>query len=532
MNENKTPNPTTAASGGALSRREFVTTIAATGAGLLIVPRRVLGRGFQAPSDTLNIAVAGINGMGAANAQAVMSQNIVAICDCDLGLLDGKLAQWSRAQRPTPRPPNAPSTPDTFKTWPRSKAQLAADARWPADDPYDRLQAFVKNQIPRLKKYQDYREMLDKQKDLDAVMVATPDHMHAIIASASMDAGKHVYVQKPLCWSVHEARHLAKKASTMPKIVTQMGNQRHSLDDQRMGVEYVMAGAIGEVREVHVWTNRPWGYWPQGIPRPASAVVDTEKLGWDNKGVAQRLAAAMKGNYTIPEGLDWNLFLGVAPKVDYHPIYHPFNWRGWIDWGQGALGDMGAHLIDFPMWALNLGLPTVIETESTPFNGVSYPEATTTHYEFAQRGDLPPVTLEWYDGGLMPSDPPELEGGKLNPAGGILYVGKKGKLLQESSAPPRLLPVSRHNSYGPPKEQLTRITHEAHEMNWVNTIKGKDQISCPFDYAAKLTETMLLGIVSLRANSKLYYDPAKMEVTNNSAANQYLTREYREGWKL
>ena len=532
MSENKTPPGPTAASGTELSRRQFVTTVAGTGAALLIVPRHVLGRGFQAPSDTLNIAVAGINGMGAANAQAVMSQNIVAICDCDLGLLDGRLAQWSRAQRPTPRPPAPAATPDTFKAWPRTKAQLAADERWPADDPYDRLQTFVKNQIPRLKKYQDYREMLDKQKDLDAVMVATPDHMHAIIASASMDAGKHVYVQKPLCWSVHEARHLAKKAAAMPKIVTQMGNQRHSLDDQRQGVEYVLGGAIGEVREVHVWTNRPWGYWPQGIPRPATSPVDTAQLGWDNRGVAQRLAAAMKGDYSVPAGLNWDLFLGVAPRVDYHPIYHPFNWRGWIDWGQGALGDMGAHLIDFPMWALNLGLPTVIETESTPFNGATYPEATTTHYEFPQRGNLPPVTLTWYDGGLMPSDPPELEGGKLNPAGGILYVGKKGKLLQESSAPPRLLPVSRHNWYGPPKEQLSRVTHEEHEMNWVNTIKGKDQISCPFEYASRLTETMLLGIVSLRANSKLYYDAAKMEVTNNPAANQYLTREYRTGWKL
>jgi len=267
-------------------------------------------------------------------------------------------------------------------------------------------------------------------------------------------------------------------------------------------------------------------------PRPAAATADTEKLGWDNRGVAQRLAAAMKGNYTIPEGLNWDLFLGVAPKVDYHPIYHPFNWRGWIDWGQGALGDMGAHLIDFPMWALNLGLPVVIETESTPFNGATYPDATTTHYEFAKRGNLPPVTLTWSAGGLMPPDPPELEGGKLNPGGGILYVGKKGKLLQESSAPPRLLPVSRHNSYGPPKERLTRVAHEEHEMNWINTIKGKDQISCPFDYAAKLTETMLLGIVSLRANSKLYYDAANMRVTNNSAADQFLTREYRQGWAL
>jgi len=526
MDEHKTHRNATPPVSG-LSRREFVTTVAGAGAAFMIVPRHVLGRGFQAPSDTLNIAVAGIGGMGAVNAHAVMSQNIVAICDCDLGLLDGKLAEWSKAQPPRTRPP-APAAPETFKTWPKSKAQVAADERSPADEPYERLQKFVANQIPRLKKYQDYREMLDKQKDLDAVIVATPDHMHAIIASASMDVAKHVYVQKPLCWSVHEARHLAKKAATA-KVVTQMGNQRHSNDEQRRGVEYILAGAIGEVREVHVWTNRPWGFWPQGIPRPAPA--NGAQPGWDNRGVAQRLAAAMSGNYPVPNGLNWDLFLGVAPKVDYHPIYHPFNWRGWVDWGQGALGDMGAHLIDFPMWALDLGLPTVIETESTPFNGATYPDATTTHYEFDKRGSLPPVTLTWYDGGLMPSDPPELEGGKLNPGGGILYVGKKGKLLQESAAP-RLLPVSRHNEYGPPKEKLSRITHEAHEMNWVNTIKGKDQISCPFDYAAKLTETMLLGIASLRANSKLYYDAANMKVTNNPAADQFLTREYRQGWNL
>jgi len=253
------PDDTTTA-GATVSRREFVTTVAAAGAAFMIVPRRVLGRGFQAPSDTVNIAVAGINGMGAENAQAVMSQNIVAICDCDLGLLDGKLAEWSKAQRPTPRPQTPPPGTETFKTWPRSKAQVAADGRWPAEDRYDRLQKFVKEQIPRLTKYQDYREMLEKQKDLDAVIVATPDHMHAIIASASMDAGKHVYVQKPLCWSVHEARHLAKKAAASPKLVTQMGNQRHSQDEQRRGVEYILDGAIGEVREVHVWTNRPNGF--------------------------------------------------------------------------------------------------------------------------------------------------------------------------------------------------------------------------------------------------------------------------------
>jgi hypothetical protein len=222
----------------------------------------------------------------------------------------------------------------------------------------------------------------------------------------------------------------------------------------------------------------------------------------------------------------------VAPKVDYHPVYHPFNWRGWVDWGQGALGDMGAHLIDFPMWALDLGLPTLIETRSTPFNGATYPSATTTYYEFPKRGHLPAVKMTWYDGGLIPKDPEELEGGKLNPGGGILYVGKKGKLLQESSAPPRLLPASRHNSYGEPKTRLSRVPNEEHEMNWIHTIKGNDQISSPFDYAAKLTETMLLGIASLRANSKLVYDAASMKITNNETANQFLTREYRSGWSL
>jgi predicted dehydrogenase len=515
-----------------LSRREFVATVAGAGAAFMIVPRRVLGRGFQAPSDTVNIAVCGINGMGGANAENAMSQNIVAICDCDFGLLDRKLAQWTRQAQAAPGAPNRPAPPPAspFRDWPRSKAQLAADARWAKQDDRANLEKFVREQLPRVQKHKDYRQMLEKQKDIDAVIVATPDHMHAIIASASMDHGKHVYVQKPLCWSVHEARHLAKKAAST-KVVTQMGNQRHSLDEQRRGVEYIMTGAIGDVREVHVWTNRPFGFWPQGIPRPGNPPADVQAR-WNNAGVTAKLAAAMNGNFPVPEGLDWDLFLGVAPKVDFHPIYHPFNWRGWVDWGQGALGDMGAHLIDFPMWALNLGLPTVIETESTPFNGATYPDATTTHYEFPKRGHMPEVTLTWYDGGLMPSDPPELEGGKLNPGGGILYVGKKGKLLQESSAPPRLLPASKHNSHGAPKERLTRVPHEEHEMNWINAIKGKDQISCPFDYASKLTETMLLGIASLRANSKLYYDPVNMRVTNNEAANQFLTREYRSGWTL
>ncbi|MGH9373381.1 MAG: gfo/Idh/MocA family oxidoreductase, partial [Vicinamibacterales bacterium] len=232
---------------------------------------------------------------------------------------------------------------------------------------------------------------------------------------------------------------------------------------------------------------------------------------------------------TPPSTLSWDLFLGVAPVVEYDPIYHPFNWRGWVDWGQGALGDMGAHLIDFPVWSLDLGLPTLIETESTPFNGASYPEATTTYYEIPSKSGV--VKLTWYDGGLMPHDPAELEGGKLNPGGGILYVGKNGKLLQDGGMP-RLLPASKHNSYGAPGERLVRVPHEDHEMNWINAIKGKDELSSDFEYGAKLTEIMLLGVVSLRAKTKLVYDAASMRVTNDENANQFLTREYRKGYSL
>jgi predicted dehydrogenase len=375
--------------------------------------------------------------------------------------------------------------------------------------------------------------MLEKQKDIDAVVIATPDHMHAPIATLAMDLGKHVYVQKPLCWSVEEARVLAKKAKDR-KIVSQMGNQGHSTDDARTGYELINSGAIGEVREVHVWTNRPLGYWPQGIPRPAPLVDDPKRpLGWDGRAVDKRLAAAFVGNYPKPDDLDWNLFLGGAPAVDYHPIYHPFNWRGWVDWGQGALGDMGAHLIDHPVWGLNLGLPSVIETTSTPFNGVCYPNATKTDYLFPEGKGHPEVKLVWYDGGLTPPRPEELGEEKLNGEGGILYIGSKGKMLQQTyGARPRLLPFDKHNDYGPPKEKMARVPHQSHEMNWVNAIKGKDEISSPFSYAAHLTEIMLLGVASLRANAKLHYDGENMRVTNNPAANDFLTRTYRQGYSL
>ena len=522
---------------GDITRRKFVKTVAGTGAAVTIVPRHVLGHGIQAPSDTLNIAIIGF-GMGASNARALTSQNLVAFCDVHDSRMAAAIKGFEAAA-------NAPATAaqrggGSAQRSEASKAQQEANARRPAQNSRDNARRFVDQNLPKLKKYRDYREMLEKQKDIDAVVVATPDHMHAPIATLAMDLGKHVYVQKPLCWSVEEARVLAKKAKDR-KVITQMGNQGHSTDDARTGYELIASGAIGEVREVHVWTNRPLGYWPQGIPRPAPLVDDPKRpLGWDGRAVDKRLAAAFVGNYPKPDDLDWNLFLGGAPAVDYHPIYHPFNWRGWVDWGQGALGDMGAHLVDHPFWALNLGYPTTVETLSTPFNRATYPSATTTYYEFPKRGNLAPVRLTWYDGGLLPARPEDIGDARMNPDGGIMYVGSKGKLLQDTyGLKPRLYPSPHPASKAAPPAKLKRIAHEEHEMNWVEAIKGQAEISSPFEYAAPLTEVMLLGVVALRAGQKIHYDGAKMEITNSVASSdqplegeQLLRREYRQGFGL
>src|SRR5450432_1516493 len=389
----------------------------------------------------------------------------------------------------------------------------------------------LKNErLPKAEHYQDYRQMLEQQKDIDAVLVATPDHMHAPIASAAMDLGKHVYVQKPLTWSVDEARHLARRAKET-KVAAQMGNQGHSLDDARTTVEYIQAGAIGDVREVHIWTNRPLGFWPQGVPRPEPLKDPNEVLRWNGQGVNERIAAAFAGNYPIPETLAWDLFLGVAPAVPYHPIYHPFNWRGWVDWGVGAIGDMGAHLFDVSMWALKLGLPTSIETVSTAFNGASYPLGTMSFYEFPARGVLPTVKLTWYDGALMPPTPVELGDEQMKKEGGALLIGSKGKLLHDTyGANPRLLPNSLAKAVGKPVQKLPRIANEEHEMNWVDAAKGKTKASSPFEYAAVMTEVMLLGVVALRAGKKIEYDAANMRVTNAVEANQYLSKQNRTGW--
>jgi hypothetical protein len=510
-----------------LTRRSFVTDVGIAGAGLAIVPRHVLGKGLVAPSDRLNVACVGVGGQGRANLINVASQNIVAMCDVDWDYagqaLDRLLpdAQTQRTRLATQRSfAGAPAGGITVMSpLEQERARVQIDA----------MTRLAEEHVPRAKRYRDYREMLDKEKSIDGVIVATPDHMHASIALAAMDLGKHVFVQKPLTWSIAEARDLSKRARET-KLATQMGNQGHSWDDARKTVEYVWAGAIGEVREIHIWTNRPLGYWPQGIPRPEAMRI-SEPLRWNGPGITTRLANAMAGTFPVPDKLSWDLFLGTGPLVDYHPVYHPFNWRGWVDWGVGAIGDMGAHLIDHSMWALELGYPTTIETVSTPFNGACYPHATMTFYEFPARGSQPPVKLTWYDGGLLPPKPPELMGEELNKGGGAMLVGSKGKLIHDTyGRNPRLLPKSLHDSFGAPPQKLARIPDENHEMNWVDAAKGKTEASCPFEYAARLTEVMLLGVVSLRAGKKIVYDAEHMRVTNDDAANEYFRRAPRSGW--
>jgi predicted dehydrogenase len=510
-----------------LTRRRFLSEVAAGGAAAALVPRHVLGRGFTPPSDLLNIAGVGVGGMGRQNLINLASQNIVALCDVDWGYadkgferLDSDIQKLRDRLARAEAPPPTGQTPSEFD---RAKAKLRLD----------NMVRLNSVHLPKTKRYTDYREMLEKQKDIDAVLVATSDHMHAPIALAAMDLHKHVYVQKPLTWSVEEARKMARTAKET-RVATQMGNQGHSLDDARTAVEYIWAGAIGEVRDIHIWTNRPLGFWPQGVPRPEPLKEPADQLRWNGQGVNERLAAAMAGNYPVPGTLRWDLFLGAAaPNITYHPIYHPFNWRGWVDWGVGAIGDMGAHLIDHSMWALNLGMPTTVETVSTPFNGASYPQATMTFYEFPARGPLPPVKLTWYDGGLMPNKPVELGDEELKSEGGALLIGSKGKLLHDTyGAHPRLLPNALNDSFGKPPQKLPRIPGEAHEMNWVDACKGKTEPSCPFEYAARLTEVMLLGIVALKAGKKISYDGESMRVTNLPQANDYLRREYRQGWSV
>jgi len=441
---------------GKISRRDFIGSVAAAAA-FTIVPRHVLGgAGHTPPSEKLNIAGVGAGGMGRSNIKACSGENIVALCDVD----DERAAE-------------------TYKLHPNAK------------------------------KYRDFRKMLEKQKDIDAVIVATPDHTHATIAMAAMRMGKHVYVQKPLTRTVYEARMLTEAARKY-KVVTQMGNQGHSGEGVRLICEWIWDGAIGPVREVLAWTNRP--VWPQGIDRP-------------------------EGSSPIPSTLDWDLFLGPAPLRPYvKDVYHPFVWRGWWDFGCGALGDMACHLLDPVFWALKLGHPTSVEAYASKNNSETAhletaPLASIVHYKFPAREGMPPVKLSWYDGGLKPERPEDLEPGRKMRS--VVFVGDKGKIMSgEYGDSPRLIPETKMKEYNRPPKTLPRV-EGTHEQNWIDACKNGTQACSNFDYAGPMTETIVMGNLAIRnPGQKLEWDGENMKVTNVPEANQYVNEPYREGWIL
>ena len=441
-----------------LSRREFLLKSAAVSA-FSIVPRHVLGgTGHVAPSEKLNIAGVGIGGKGYSDLETVAKENIVALCDVDL-------KKGGRAFR----------------------------------------------RFPKAKRYQDYRVMLDKQPEIDAVIVATPDHTHAMISLEAIRRGKHAYTQKPLTHTVYEARVLAE-AARKHKVATQMGNGGQAGEGPRRLREMIWDGAIGPVREVHVWTDRPNNglkkvYWPQGVGRP-------------------------KETPPVPDGLNWDLFLGPAPERPYHPAYHSFKWRGWWDFGTGALGDIGCHSLDPVFRDLKLGHPTSVQAVSTLVNKETYPSGSIVKYEFPAREDLPPVTLIWYDGGLKPHRPSELEDGLQVGTNGTMYVGDKGKILHN-----RIITKSRRQEYRAPDPYIPKSP--GHYEEWLQACKGGKPAGSNFDVAGPLTEVVLLGNVALRFELKekmdrhaLQWDPQAFEFTNLPEANRFLHTEYRSGWTL
>jgi predicted dehydrogenase len=353
--------------------------------------------------------------------------------------------------------------------------------------------------------YVDYRELLEKQKDLDAVIISTPDHAHAMISLAAMRKRKHVLCQKPLTRTIAEARRIAEVARES-RVATQVTIGNQASEATRLLCEWIWAGAIGPVREVHNWSTRP--FWPQGIERPTSADP-------------------------VPDGLEWDLWLGPAPFRPYHRAYLPFVWRGWFDFGCGAIGDMGCYSFDTIFRVLKLGPPASVEASSTKTFKETFPAASIMHFQFPARGELPPVRLAWYDGGLRPPRPPELEDGREmgRENEGLLFVGDRGSILCGfNGSDPRLIPESRMREFQQPPKSLPRSPGNYRE--WIEACKGGKPGGANFEFEGPITEALLLGNVALRTGKKIYWDGPNMKVTGPAEAQQYVSAEYRPGFSL
>jgi predicted dehydrogenase len=467
------PNPTSTGS----TRRRFIQGSLAGAAWLAsgAAPQALRAAEQSVPSrrkvsanDTLNVAAVGAGGRGADDIHDLMETgavNMVALCDCD----DRRAS-------------------DTFQKFPKAR------------------------------RFRDWRKMFDELKDFDAVMCATPDHNHAIVSVAAMQLGKPVYCEKPLAHSVWEARRMAQVAAEK-NLPTQMGTQGHAFEGSRRAVEIVRSGAIGEVRELHCWTDRPAGMWPQGIRRPS----DTPP---------------------VPEGLDWDVWLGPAPKRPYNPVYVPFKWRGFWDFGTGGIGDMGIHNLDTAFWALELTATAKVKVRdcSPHYDDPAFkdtcPAWCIIDMEFPARGEKPPVKMTWYDGGKVP--PKELFQGEPIPEhdGGSLVIGSKGTLFTRTWHGGEnkddmfvLLPRKQFRDHPAPAQTLPRV--RSHHQEWVDACRGNGKPLSNFGYASVLTETLLLGNVALRTGGKtLDWDAKAMKARGCPEADPFIKPEFRKGWTI
>ena len=463
-----------------ISRRDFIKAGSASVAAIglpFIVSSSALGKGGAvAASDRITMGFVGVGGQGFFNMKSFITNpaaQVVAVCDVNEQSDYSKFYFGGTAGR---------------------KPVKAFAEKYYADKNNSGFKG--------IDSYIDYQDLIAR-KDIDAVVVATPDHWHTPISIAAMRTGKHTYCEKPIAHSVFEARLMAEEAKKTG-VITQMGNQGHAGEGVRLLREWIADGAIGDVHTVHIWCNRPGGMWKQGIDRP-------------------------KDTPAVPKGLEWDKWIGPAKFRPYHSAYHPFLWRGWWDFGTGSLGDMGCHQMDAPYWALNLEAPVSIEASSTKLNNETAPLATKIHYKFGKRGNMGPVEMIWYDGGLKPARPQELEEGRKLKSEGILFVGSKGTILTEfHGGSPRIIPETQMRKYKRPAKTIERSI--GHREEFIAACQGKGTANANFAYAGPLNEIVLLGNVAVRAGKKLLWDSKNLEFTNCQESSKYIKDEYRQGY--
>ena len=506
---------------GPISRRKFLGKAARAAVGVSIVPRYVLGgTGYTAPSDKVNVAFIGVGSQGFRVMLHFLGEaDVQGVAVCDPNKSSANHPQW-----------------DTHEFCNSARKLLGVDSGWDwlsPDDPIQlthslRATSGVAGREPAQKvieayyggqkrsgeyrgcaAYSDFRELLEKQKDVDAVVVCTTDNLHAAVSAAAMKRGKHVFCQKPLTHTIYEARRMAEIARDTG-VATQIAVANQASEDTRLLCEWIWSGAIGPVREVQNWSSRP--FWAQAVERP-------------------------KETQPIPEGFDWDLWLGPAPDRPFNHVYLPFVWRGWTDFGCGALGDMGSYSFDTIFRVLKLEAPLTIEASSTDRYEETYPLASIVRYNFGARGGMPPVKFTWYDGGLKPERPEELEpnrpfkGEGEEGDEGLLFIGDHGKILCGfNGANPKLIPQSKMDSFKQPPKTLPRSP--GNEREWLDACKGgKVKPGGNFEFEGMVTETLQLGNVAARTGERLTWDRANMKV-DSAQARKYVNPERRKEWEL